>query len=348
MMDWQKLRADQRVHGAWHTRLAASPPPWALHSRTDASAVACEPPSSRAHARGGQRRPPAGEAPALSVIVAYHNNENMTAACMEALFACADEAPRLAQTHHALDAPLLTVPGTAQVASAEYLFVDDGSEVRTGALPALLERLSRRFGIRYELSRYPVSVGFTLAVTEAARRANGTFLLFLNNDAFVRRDALRALLETFSSHADVGVVGAKLVGANRTMQEAGAIVWSGASGAWFLKSSRLREGRADEENHRLAYVRETDYVSAACAMVRRPTPRAVVYPSTPLLATLAPWCGGRPSCSRTCSTFTSRPATTKTPTSPSQCAPSGSACFTSRSHTFSTSLTRRTLVRWTR
>ena len=281
MMDWQKLRADQRVHGAWHTRLAASPPPWALHSRTDASAVACEPPSSRAHARGGQRRPPAGEAPALSVIVAYHNNENMTAACMEALFACADEAPRLAQTHHALDAPLLTVPGTAQVASAEYLFVDDGSEVRTGALPALLERLSRRFGIRYELSRYPVSVGFTLAVTEAARRANGTFLLFLNNDAFVRRDALRALLETFSSHADVGVVGAKLVGANRTMQEAGAIVWSGASGAWFLKSSRLREGRADEENHRLAYVRETDYVSAACAMVRRPTPRAVVYPSTP-------------------------------------------------------------------
>ena len=41
-------------------------------------------------------------------------------------------------------------------------------------------------------------------------------------------------------------------------------------------------------NHHLNYVRETDYVSAACAMVRRPTPRAVVYPSTPLpFATLA-------------------------------------------------------------
>ena len=112
---------------------------------------------------------------------------------------------------------------------------------------------------------------------------------------------------------------------------------------------KLQANLDPRHRDRLAYVRETDYVSAACAMVRRPTPRAVVYPSTPLpLPRLRRRCGGRPSCSRTCSTFTSRPATTKTPTSPSQCAPSGSACFTSRSHTFSTSLTRRTLVRWTR
>ena len=114
-----------------------------------------------------------------------------------------------------------------------------------------------------------MSVGFTIATTEAARRANGTYLLFLNNDAFVRRHALRALLETFSTHADVGLVGAKLVGYNDTMQEAGAILWGGGTGAWFLKNSRLRRGRANEDNHRLNYVRETDYVSAACALVPR-------------------------------------------------------------------------------
>ena len=85
----------------------------------------------------------------------------------------------------------------------------------------------------------------------------------------MRRHALRALLDTFSTHADVGLVGAKLVGHNDTLQEAGAILWSGGTGAWFLKNSQLRRGRANEGNHRLNYVRETDYVSAACALVPR-------------------------------------------------------------------------------
>ena len=115
----------------------------------------------------------------------------------------------------------------------------------------------------------------------------------------MHRHALRALLDTFSTHADVGLVGAKLVGHNDTLQEAGAILWSGGTGAWFLKNSQLRRGRANEGNHRLNYVRETgpnpnhnsnsnpnsnpnpnpnpnpnqvretDYVSAACALVPR-------------------------------------------------------------------------------
>jgi len=38
---------------------------------------------------GGQRAPPAGEAPVVSVVVSYHNGEALTAACIRALFACA-------------------------------------------------------------------------------------------------------------------------------------------------------------------------------------------------------------------------------------------------------------------
>lgn len=202
-------------------------------------------------ASGGQRRLAQGEQPAVSFIVAYKNGEDMTAECMRHLFACASEVP-----------------------SAEYIFVDDGSTEITGALPRLLSNLSDSFGIRYELSRYAVSVGFTLATSEAARRANGTYLLFLNNDAFVQRNALRALYQTFTVHANVGVVGGKLVRRdNRTgqvqTQEAGAIVWKDATGAWFLTNMLLHSGKANEVNHRLDYVRETDYVSAAFAMVPR-------------------------------------------------------------------------------
>ena len=245
--DWKKLPHSRRpapVH--FHSRLGMTPPPWVYGASVDAGVAPCALPASRAEAAGGQLAPPLGEPPAVSVIVAYHNHENMTAQSMLALFACASELP-----------------------SAEYLFVDDGSDEVTGELPALLRRLASEFGIRFQIDRYEVSVGFTLACTEAARRATGTHLLFLNNDAFVRENALRALHGTFATHADVGVVGAKLVGHNDTMQEAGAIVWSGGTGAWFLKNSRLRTGRDNEGNHRLNYVRETDYVSAACAMVRR-------------------------------------------------------------------------------
>ena len=154
--------------------------------------------------------------------------------------------------------------------SAEYLLVDDGSDVRTGEVPAALSRLADGFGIRYELMRYPVSVGFTMATSEAARRANGTYLFFLNNDAFVRAHALEALLDTFDTHADIGVVGAKLVGTDDAVQEAGAIIWADASGAWFNKYMPLHHGRKnDMVNHRLNYLRETDYVSAAVAMVPR-------------------------------------------------------------------------------
>ena len=51
--------------------------------------------------------------------------------------------------------------------------------------------------------------------------------------------------------------------------EAGAIIWADASGAWFNKYQPLHQGRRNEINHRINYVRETDYVSAAVAMVPR-------------------------------------------------------------------------------
>ena len=245
--DWARLDRSKRLPLPWHSALAASPAEWVYDAHTDARPDACVPPAGRSDAQGGQLAVPSGTPPEVSFIVLFHNNENMTAQCARALFACASEVP-----------------------SSEFLFVDDGStEPSSGELASLLSSLAATYGIRYEILRYRVSVGFTLAASEAARRANGTYILFLNNDAFVQRNSLRAIYQTFFTHADVGVVGGKLVALDETTQEAGAIVWADATGAWFLKSSQLYRGRANDRNHRLAYVRETDYVSAACAMVHR-------------------------------------------------------------------------------
>ena len=78
----------------------------------------------------------------LTLALALTLNPSPNPSPNQALFACASELP-----------------------SAEYLFVDDGSETNqvTGALPALLRRLSAEYGIRFQLDRYRVSVGFTMA-----------------------------------------------------------------------------------------------------------------------------------------------------------------------------------------
>lgn len=245
--DWRAASRWAPPAVTWHSRLAATPPSWVGDATADATSRRCtgEPPPGGGV--GGQRAPPSGEAPSVSIIISYHNGEPLTAACVRALFACASELP-----------------------SAEWLLVDDGSTNSTGELPPLLARLAREHGIRYELARYPTAVGFTLATSEAARRANGSLLLFVNNDAFVTPRALAAMLATMETHSDVGVVGAKLVGDGGVVQEAGAVAWSDGSGAWFRKASQLRAGRLDEAtNVDLNYARETDYVSAAFALVRR-------------------------------------------------------------------------------
>ena len=245
--DWDRLPITKRLPMPWHSRLANEVPAWVYESSNDASAPRCVPPRSPREASGGQLAPEQGREPAVSIVVAYHNNENMTARCMEELWACASELP-----------------------SAEYIFIDDGSTNSTGELQHVLKSLAINYNIRYQLLKYPVSVGFTMAATDGARRATGKYLFFLNNDAFVRKHALRALYDTFQTHADIGVVGAKLVGSDDAVQEAGAIIWADGSGAWFNKYRALHHGRKNEQlNHRLTYVRETDYVSAAAAMVPR-------------------------------------------------------------------------------
>ena len=215
-------------------------------------------PATRAQAVGGQLAPPSTGAdgstlpPAVSIVVCFRGNENLTVTAVRDAFACASEVP-----------------------SAEYLLVDDGSDERPTALTALLRSLSATFGIQYSLTRYASPVGFTVAVSEAARRATGKYLFILNNDASVRRHALRALYATFATHADVGMVGARLVSGTGETQEAGVIVWRDGRGSWFGAGEpdargggpggRLAEGR----HHRTAYVRDADAVSAAAAMVPR-------------------------------------------------------------------------------
>src|SRR5581483_10995236 len=60
------------------------------------------------------------------------------------------------------------------------------------------------------LLRNPANVGFARANNQAAARARGRHLLFLNNDTVVPAGALRRLIAFADAHPEVGMIGPRL------------------------------------------------------------------------------------------------------------------------------------------
>jgi GT2 family glycosyltransferase len=166
----------------------------------------------------------------VSVIIPVFNQATLTHDCLRALI------------EH-------TTPGHFEV-----LVVDNGSDDTTRAV------LSRVSGLR--VIRNDENVGFVQACNQGARDARTNLLLFLNNDTYVLPGWLEALTDTLRRGADIGAVGAKLLYPAGRLQEAGTVVWRDGTG-W--NYGRGGDPQAPEFN----YVREVDYCSAACLLVRR-------------------------------------------------------------------------------
>lgn len=96
---------------------------------------------------------------------------------------------------------------------------------------------------------------------QAAEKARGEFILFLNNDTQVQKDWLAPLVSLMDRSDAVGMVGSKLIYPDGYLQEAGGIVWNDAS-AWNYGH------RKDPEDCEYNYVREVDYISGAAIMIR--------------------------------------------------------------------------------
>ena len=136
----------------------------------------------------------------------------------------------------------------------EVIVVDDASTDNSAAILSQIENL--------KIVKNRVNAGFLNACHAGARHAVGRYLVFLNNDTQVRRGWLAALTDVMGNDANVGLVGAKLVYPDGRLQEAGGIIWNDASGCNY--------GRGDDpRKSEYGFVREVDYCSGACIMVRR-------------------------------------------------------------------------------
>ena len=122
------------------------------------------------------------------------------------------------------------------------------------------EALVQVHGIR--IIRNETNLGFIGNVNAAAALARGQWLIILNNDTVVRQGALDALLNTFDEHHNVGLVGAKLLNADGSLQEAGGIVWRDGS-AWNWGRGQHRD------DPRFSFVRDADFCSGAALAISR-------------------------------------------------------------------------------
>src|ERR1700692_2323631 len=135
----------------------------------------------------------------------------------------------------------------------EIIVVDDCSTDETPAVLASIPGIT--------VVRNATNQGFIRSCNRGASVSTGGYLCFLNNDTEVRNAWLDYLVSTADADPAVGAVGAKLVYPDGRLQESGNIIWRDGSG-W-------NYGRQDDPADPLfSFVREVDYCSGACLLVR--------------------------------------------------------------------------------
>ncbi len=117
--------------------------------------------------------------------------------------------------------------------------------------------------IKHQVYIYENEYSFGGINNFGASKANGSLLLFINDDTEVVTPQWLEALVKLASYPSTGAVGGKLLYPDGSLQEAGAVVW-GDGTAWNYGRYAFN---ADDPN--VNFVREVDYCSGAFLMVKK-------------------------------------------------------------------------------
>ncbi len=145
----------------------------------------------------------------------------------------------------------------------EVIIVDNDSE--NPETLAFLNQIERT-DARVRVVRYPYGFNYSAIINWAASQANGEYLLLLNNDThIVQPNWLERMLSHGLRH-DVGIVGARLVYADKRLQHAGVV-----TGIHDVADHVFLSRPMDEPGYmgRSQCVQNYSAVTAACMLIRK-------------------------------------------------------------------------------
>ncbi len=136
----------------------------------------------------------------------------------------------------------------------EIIVADDSSTDETSEASKHIEGL--------KVSRNSTGLGYLKTCNKVGGMANGEYIVFLHNDVQVKENWLDHLVNVMEQDPTVGMVGPKILFPDGKLQEAGGIVW---------KNGRLTHygHMNDPEMPEYNYLKEVDYVSGACFIMRK-------------------------------------------------------------------------------
>ena len=151
----------------------------------------------------------------------------------------------------------------------EIIVIDNGT--KDGEVLALYERhASERAAFQAVVDEEPFN--FSRAINKGLARAQGEMILLLNNDIEILEPGWLKEMASCFAYPEVGVVGAKLLYPDRTLQHAGVIVgYGGLAGHWFLEHPENFPGPMG----RLWVRQSLSAVTGACLLVSREALRRV-------------------------------------------------------------------------
>ncbi len=168
--------------------------------------------------------------PVVSIVIPMFNNIQLTANCVHSL-----------------------VQNTDGV-EYEVIIVDDHSTNKGYDLKKMF------VGARIIYNEN--NIGFLKSCNMAAKLARGKYIVFLNNDTEPQPGWLKPLFDLVENDGQIAIAGPRLLYPDGRLQEAGGIIWNDASGWNFGKYD-------DPEKSEYNYLKEVDYISGACMLVRK-------------------------------------------------------------------------------
>jgi GT2 family glycosyltransferase len=167
-----------------------------------------------------------------SIVIPVHNRAALTRQCLDTLLA-----------------------SPAETVAVEIVVVDDCSTDSTAEMLADYEGKVR-------VIHHDQNTGFGPSCNDGAAAASGEWLVFLNNDTVPQQGWLDALLAYAAPRERLGLVGAKLLYPDDTIQHAG-VVFSRGRHPQHLYSGFPATHPAVNKS------RQFQVVTAACALIRR-------------------------------------------------------------------------------